>query len=94
MPASSLTSRDTLTALMLIGRVLDAPCAFERDGAFYFELDGPWLLRVLPDSAARFRLSACYGTTEVASLWCRCGDPGRLAALARGLRTEAAALAV
>jgi hypothetical protein len=86
------TSRDTIVALRVIARELGADCAWQHDGAFVFDLGGGWALRVRPDSAARFRLSACYGTAEVASLWSRVGDMGRLAALARSLQADVAAL--
>ena len=39
----------------------------------------------------RFRLAACYGATEVGTLWATAWDLGRLAALARDLRAEVAA---
>ena len=85
------TARDTIAALKTVALALEVECAWSQDGIFMFELGDGWALRVCPDSAGRFRLSACYGATEVARLWSRAGDLGRLAALARGLRAELAA---
>lgn len=87
------TSLDTVVALRVVARELRSDCAWSRNGAFMFDLGGGWALRVSPDDAARFRLSACYGAAEVATLWSRAGDLGRLAALARDLRADVAALA-
>lgn len=84
---------DMAIACRIVGNALGTVCAFGRGRAVYFELGGPWLLRLSPDSAGRFRVSACYGRTEVASLWCLAGDRERLAALARELPAEIAALA-
>lgn len=83
----------TLTALRALARETGTSCAYQRGGRFYFELGGGWLLGLSPDSAGRFRVGAYYGATEVATLWATAGDLGRLAALARGLQAEVAALA-
>lgn len=88
------TRVETVTALRLVARVLGAPSAYRSGSTTYFELGDGWLLGLRPDSAGRLRVVACYGTTEVATLWCLARDHGRLAALARGLRDEAAALEV
>lgn len=84
---------ETVTALRLAARETGRECAWSHDGRFYFELGDGWLLALSPDSAGRFRLGACYGATEVATLWCSARDLGRLAALVRGLGAEIAALA-
>jgi hypothetical protein len=86
------TRRDTIKALRLVGRTLDVGCAHQRGGRFYFDLGGGWLLGLSPDDAGRFRVSALYGSTEVATLWSLAGDHDRLAALVLGLRNELAAL--
>jgi hypothetical protein len=85
------TSRDTIIALRVIARELGVDCAWAHADSFVFEIGGGWLLRVRPDDAARFRLSACYGSTEICRLWSLARDLGRLAALARDLRAEVAA---
>ena len=86
------SNRDTITALRVIARELGVDCAWSQDGAFVFEVSDGWLLRVCPDSADRFRLSACYGATEICSLWSRARDLRRLAALARDLSVAAQAV--
>lgn len=87
------TDRDTITALRLVGRALGVSAAYWREGAFWFVLSDEWAMRLSPDDAGRFRLSACYGRTEVATLWARAGDRRRLALLAHDLRAEIDALA-
>lgn len=87
------TRLQTVIALRIVARELGADCAFQRDGRFYFELGSEgWLLALSPDDAGRFRVAALYGSTEVGTLWGLAGDHGRLAALARSLRAEVAAL--
>jgi hypothetical protein len=87
------TRLQTLCALRVLARETDTTCAFQRGGRFYFELGDGWMLGLSPDSAGRFRVGAFYGATEVATLWATAGDLGRLAAMARGLRADVAALA-
>lgn len=87
------TRLQTLTALRVLARETGTACAFQRSGRFYFELGDGWLVGLSPDSAGRFRVAACYGATEVATLWATAGDLGRLAALVRDLRADVAALA-
>jgi hypothetical protein len=82
----------TLAALRLTARLTGQRCALAANGRFYFEVGGPWLLAVSPDDAGRFRVAACYGTREVATMWCRTEDSDRLADLVRSLRTEVKAL--
>jgi hypothetical protein len=84
--------RDTITALRLVARALGAECAYWLDGRFWFPLSDSWALALSPDSAGRFRLAACYGRTEVATLWSLAGDWGRLADLAHDLLAETTAL--
>lgn len=83
---------DTYIATRVVARVLGTTVAFESGSTAYFELGDGWMLALRPDSAGRVRLSACYGTAEVASLWSLARDHGRLAALVRALRDETAAL--
>lgn len=83
---------DMLAAKRLTAHILGVPEAFEYQGGTFFELGGGWLLRLSPDSAGRLRVGACYGATEVATLWALAWDHGRLAALVRGLRAEVATL--
>lgn len=92
LTAAPPTRLDMLIATRVAAHVLDAPVAFEVGGTAYFELGDGWLLGLSPDSAGRVRVLACYGSTEVATLWSRARDLGRLAALVRGLRAEVAAL--
>jgi hypothetical protein len=87
------TRLDMMTASRLVARVLGERSAFEVDGTTYFHLADGWLLGLRPDSARRVRVLVCRGTVEVASLWCLAHDAHRLAALVRGARAEAAALA-
>jgi hypothetical protein len=91
MTVAPPTQLDMLTATQLAARVLDTRVAFEVGDTTYFELGDGWLLGLRPDSARRVRVLACYGTTEVASLWASARDHGRLAALVRGLRDEVTA---
>lgn len=86
------TPLDMFVVSRLVGRVLDTSVAFEAGGTTYFELGDGWLLALRPESARRVRVMACYGTTEVATLWALARDHGRLAALVRGLAAEVAAL--
>lgn len=83
----------TIKALRLTGRILGRDVAFQANGRFYFEVGGPYLLALSPDSAGRFRLAACYGSREVGTMWCRSEDTDRLADLVRSLRADVAALA-
>ena len=92
MYAPRPTDRDTIRALRLVARALDVECAWHRRGVFYFPLSPRFSLAVSPDSAGRFRLSACYGTTETATVWTLAGDRHRLVALAQSLREEVEAL--
>lgn len=82
--------RETVAALRLVGRVLDQDCAYVDGDRFVFPLGDEWAMAISPDDAGRFRISACYGTTEVATLWALAKDPRRLADLAGGLRREIA----
>lgn len=93
MTAHRPSDRQTLAALRRVGGLLDCGAAFVRDGRFYFEVSDRWLLALSPDDAGRFRLGACYGATEVATLWVLAEDHDRLAGLVQGLRSEIAALA-
>jgi uncharacterized membrane protein len=86
------TKMDMLIAKRLTARILGSAEAFEYQGITFFELGGGWLLGLSPDSAGRLRVVACYGATEVATLWALAWDHGRLAALVRGLRAEVATL--
>ena len=86
------TPHETYTALRIVGRELGTSHAFERGGVCYFDVGEGWMLGLSADDAARFRVSAFYGATEVARLWSLAVDRERLAALARELRTEVAAL--
>lgn len=91
--ASRPLDRQTIAALRVVGRELDQGAAYvDRQGRFVFDLGDGWALRLSPDSAGRFRLDACYGSTEVGRLWALATDPRRLADLARGLRQEIEAL--
>lgn len=83
---------DMLVAKRLVAHVLGVSSAFEYQGSTFFELGGGWLLGLSPDSAGRVRVAACYGATELATLWALAWDHGRLAALVRGLRAEVATL--
>lgn len=86
------TQLDMLTVTRLASRVLGVSVAFEMGSTTYFELGDGWLLGLRPDSAGRVRVMACYGATEVATLWALARNHGRLAALVRGLAAEVAAL--
>lgn len=86
------TDAQTLRALRVVARALDVPCAHVIDGTYYFVVGEVWALALSPDDAARFRLRACYGATEVGSLWTRAEDLGRLADLAQGFKAEITAL--
>lgn len=92
MTATQPLDRQTVAALRVVARVLDQDCAYVDDGRFVFPLDDGWALAIFPDSAGRFRISACYGRTEVATLWALAENPRRLADLAVGLRREVSAL--
>ena len=90
MRASPPTDADLVGALVAVARALDAPCSRQLDGRFYFVLGDTWALSISPDSAGRFRLGACYGQTEVATMWCRVGDRRHLADLALSIAHETA----
>jgi hypothetical protein len=93
MTSARPSDRDTISALRTVGRALGLDAAYWRDGAFWYVLSDSWALRLSPDSAGRFRLGACYGRTEVATLWALPGDLRRLALMARDLQAEVEALA-
>lgn len=86
------TDKQTLGALRLVGEVLDVDCARVADHSYWFVVGECWALGVRPDDAGRFKLRACYGATEVATLWATADDLGRLADLARGFKAEIEAL--
>lgn len=86
------TDRETVTALRLIARALEQECAYAEDGRFWFPLSDTWALAVSAEAGGRFRLSACYGQTEVCTLWALAHDRRRLADMAQGLRAEVHAL--
>lgn len=92
MRATSPHDRDVITALRVVAGALDTDCAYWHDGRFWFLVSPVWTLTVFPDSAGRFRIGACYGQTEVASLWVLPGDWDRLADMAQSLRRETKAL--
>jgi hypothetical protein len=76
----------------VVARTLDASCAYQRGGRFYFPLSDRWALAISPDDAGRFRIGAFYGSAEVATMWSRSEDWHRLADLVLALRTEIGAL--
>lgn len=90
MTAARPTDRDTITALRVVGRALGQGAAYWRDGRFYFVLSDTWALAISPDSAGRFRVTACHGTRDRATLWVLRSDWRRLAVLARSLGRETA----
>jgi hypothetical protein len=93
MTAARPLDRQTIAALRVVGRELGCQAAYvDGRGRFVFVLGGAWALRFSPDSAGRFRLEACYGSTEVGRLWSLASDLRRLADLAQGLRQEIEAL--
>lgn len=92
MTDSRPLDRQTIAALIVIGRALDQDAASVDGERFIFPLSAEWALALSPDSAGRFRVSACYGRTEVATLWSLAEDRRRLADLATGLRQEIEAL--
>jgi hypothetical protein len=85
--------RDTIAALVLAGKLLGADCAWQCGGRFFFSLSDEWAVGISPDDAGRFRVSALYGRTEVATMWASNGDWDRLADLILALQAETAALA-
>lgn len=92
MTASQPLHHQTIAALRLVGRVLEQDCAYVDGARFVFPLGDEWALAISPDSAGRFRISACFGLAEVATLWALAENPRRLADLALGLRREITAL--
>jgi hypothetical protein len=88
MKARYPTDRQTVAALRVVGAALGQSAAYWHEGRFWFPLSETWALAISPDSAGRFRMEACYGTTEVARLWVLPGDRGRMARLAASLKVE------
>ncbi len=86
------TDAQTVRALRTVARALDLQCASVVRGTYYFVLTGEWMLSVRPDDAGRFRVGACYGTTEVGTLWATADDQDRLLALAQQFKAEIEAL--
>lgn len=82
----------TIRALRTVGGVLGRGSAYVRDGGYWFVASEDWALGVFPDDAGRFRLRACYGGTEVATMWALAKDLGRLADLTRAFKAEITAL--
>lgn len=86
------TDAQTIRALRGVGAALATDCAWVVRGTYWFVVEDAWALGVQPDDAGRFRLRACYGAAEVATLWATADDLGRLADLARGFKAEIEAL--
>lgn len=87
------TTAQTVAALQVVGDEIGTPVAFYWAGSFFFKLDDGWNLAIREDSAGRFRLAACTGLREAATMWTFAHDHLRLRDLVRGLRLEIAALA-
>lgn len=86
--------RTLARSLRLIAGLLDAREAdYCFEGRFRFRLSADWSLVVSADDAGRLRLDACHRSRVRATMWCLAGDRGRLEALVRAVRNEAAALA-
>lgn len=92
MTATKPLDRQTVAALRVVGRALGQGCAYVDGDRFVFPLSDGWAVAISPDDAGRFRISACFGATEVGTLWSLANDPRRLADLAVGLRREIATL--
>lgn len=86
------TDAQTVRALRTVARALDLQCASVVGGTYYFPVSREWALSVRPDDAGRFRVGACYGSTEVATLWAVADDQARLRDLASGFKAESEAL--
>lgn len=86
------TDAQTIRALRTVARALDLQCASVVGGTYFFVVSDEWALSVRPDDAGRFRVGACYGSTEVATLWAVADDRLRLADLAGGFKAEIEAL--
>lgn len=65
--------------LAAVGEQLGARRCFALAGSYYFPLGGRWHIAVAPQSAHRFRISACRGVRPAASLWSTESDDDRLA---------------
>ena len=86
------TDAQTIRALRAVARALDLQCASVARGTYYFLVSDEWVLSVRPDDAGRFRVGACYGVTEVGTLWATADDQARLTELAVGFKAEIEAL--
>lgn len=91
-PYSRPSDRQTVGALRTVACALGLHCASVVGGTYYFIVSDEWALAVRPDDAGRFRVTACYGRSDVATLWAQADDRSRLADLAREFKAEIEAL--
>lgn len=80
----------TWQVLLQVRRQLGASVCWLYKGTYHFSLavEG-WTLAISPDSAGRFRLSACRGAHPVATVWIDEDDWDRLDAVVGELRDKA-----
>lgn len=78
MTASYPDFEETLTALGVVGRVLDRDVAFLYGSTYYFPLGEDWSVRVTPEGARRFRVDLAHGQDARASIWSRVENRSRL----------------
>lgn len=97
----TMTTRDEIAvptpvrvdrALLLAADVLGERYCWLLRGAYHFRTgaDG-WTISVTPESADRFRVSACRDAVPATTVWVIDGDDARLAELLADLRREACA---
>lgn len=67
--------------LIIVGDLLSTDECFYRDGSFHFPRDGGWSIAICPETARRFRLSACYLSQPRVTLWSLDGEDDHLAGI-------------
>lgn len=67
--------------LLQVAEILGHRYCWLYAGAYHFAVADGWTIAVAPESASRFRVSACRDGRAATTLWANDGDDARLAAL-------------
>jgi hypothetical protein len=73
--------------LVAVGELLGARRCYGYQRAFHFVLGDGWSIAISPESANRFRISACRWSRPTATFWIFDGENDRLAAVIARLDT-------
>lgn len=81
-------TEQTYQALRVVADALDQPVCWLFKGAYHFVVGDGRTVAVCPESAGRFRLSACAWTRPASTVWVFAEDHARLASLVLELADE------